>query len=98
MSDDFFAPPPFSAESALERIRRALREQRSLTERGAARFDWKGQPAVELAVDGKVLRVRLAKHPLRSGDWQVKTLSDGAMVRHWIEDTQRQIARWSDED
>lgn len=98
MSDDFFAPPPFSAASGVERIRRALRELRSLSERGAARFDWRGQPAVEVVADGAVIRVRLAKHPLRSGEWQLKTLSDGAMVRHWIEDAQRQIARWGDDD
>lgn len=98
MSDDFFAPPPFNAASSLERMRRALREKRSLTERGAARFDWRGQPAVEMAIDGAVIRARVAKHPMRSTDWQLRTLGDGAQVRHWIEDTLRQIERWSDDD
>jgi hypothetical protein len=97
MSEDFFAPPPFNAADGLERIKRALRDMRQLSERGAARFDWKGLPAVEAAVDGKLIRVRIAKRPQRTPEWDIRTLADGADVRHWIDDARKRIARWSEE-
>lgn len=95
--DDFFAPPAFKPEDGLERIRRALRDLRGLTERGAARFDWKGQPVVEAMVDGQVVRVRFAKRPQRTPQWELKTLSDGADVRQFIDDFKRRFERWGDE-
>ena len=97
MSDDFFAPPPFKPDEALERIRRALRDLRGLTERGAARFDWKGMPVFEAAVDGDVVRVRVAKRPQRTPQWELKTLADGAAVRHFIDDFKRRFERWGEE-
>lgn len=95
--DDFFAPPAFKPEEGLERIRRALRELRGLSERGAGRFDWKGMPVFEGAIDGKVLRVRTVKRPQRTPDWDVGTLADSADVRHFIDDFKRRFERWGEE-
>jgi hypothetical protein len=98
MSDDFFASlPPFNAEDGLERLRRGLRDLRVFNERGAARFDWKGKPAIEAAVDGKVIRVRFAKRPAHAPEWELQTLKDSADVRRWLDDLKKRVARWSEE-
>jgi hypothetical protein len=97
MSDDFFALPPFNPEDGLERLRRGLRDLRQFNERGASRFDWRGMPAVEAAVDGKVIRVRIAKRPARTPEWEVRTLTDSADVRRWLDELKRRVERWSEE-
>ena len=98
MSDDFFASlPAFKADDGLERLKRGLRDIRLLSERGAARFDWKGKLAIEAAVDGKVIRIRIAKRPAHSPEWETKTLANGTDIQHWLEDAKKRIARWSEE-
>ena len=53
-ASDFFALPPFKAEEALVKLRRDLRELKSLAEKGTGqpiRFEWKAMPVSELSVD-----------------------------------------------
>ncbi|MEN9544093.1 MAG: hypothetical protein RLZZ598_926, partial [Pseudomonadota bacterium] len=90
--------PAWKAEDGLERLKRGLRDIRLLSERGAARFDWKGMLAIEAAVDGKVIRVRIAKRPARTPEWETKTLSNGTDVQHWLEDARKRIVRWSEDE
>ncbi|HSN33618.1 MAG TPA: hypothetical protein VLU41_13110 [Ideonella sp.] len=94
--DDFFAPPPFDAAQALVGLRRSLRDLRTLTERGAA-FEWKGLTVIEAAAeDAKAIRLRLAKRPARSPEWETRLLKNGADVRSAVDEIKRRLARWKD--
>lgn len=96
MSDDFFAPPAFKADEALQALRRALRDLKLAEREG--RFEWKGQALVELALDGAGLRARTAKQPAMTPDWNTKTLRSSADVRQYTEEFKRLFARWSERD
>lgn len=94
--DDFFAPPPFQPEAALAGLRRSLRELR-LTER-EGRYEWRGLPVIELAIDGDALDARRARQPARTPEWTRAALRNAAEVRRWLEDTRRQLERWNERD
>ena len=95
-NDDFFAPPPFDAAQALVGLKRSLRDLRAFGERGAV-FEWKGLAAVEAtAEDARAIRLRLAKRPARSPEWETRVLKNGADVRSAIEEIKRRLARWKD--
>ena len=96
MDDDFFAPPAFQPEAALAGLRRSLRELR-LTER-EGRFEWRGQPVVELSLDGGAIAARRVRQPARSPEWTRTTLKNAAEVRRYLEDTRRQLERWNERD
>ncbi|WP_295638639.1 hypothetical protein [uncultured Methylibium sp.] len=97
MSDEFgFAPPPFKADEALAMLKRHLRDMRLLERAG--RFEWKGDPLVELTLEDGAIRARTVKRPARSPEWTVKLLKSAADVRHYTEEFKRQFARWSDSD
>jgi len=96
-SADFFAPPAFKPAEALVQLKRSLRDLRGLTERGAG-FDWKGTPVIELAADDKTIQARLVKRPLRSPDWETRSLAGSAEVRRFIDDVKQRVARWKDAD
>lgn len=94
--DDGFALPPFKADEALQRLKRHLRDMRLLERAG--RHEWKGDPLVELSLDGDAIVARSVKRPARSPDWQQKKLANDAEVRRWLEDFKRQFAGWNDRD
>lgn len=96
MSEEGFAPPPFKAEESLQRLRRHLRDMR-LLER-ADRYEWKGDPLVELRLEGAAIVARSVKRPARSPDWQQKTLASEGEVRRWLDEFKRQFAGWNDRD
>jgi len=96
MSDDFFAPPPFKADEALQRASRELRGL-GLTER-EGRFERKGQAIARIAVDGDSLRAAVVKRPGRSPEWAEKTLRDNAALRDFVADLKRKLATWNDRD
>jgi len=96
MSDDFFAPPPFRPDEALQRARRELREL-GLTER-EGRFERKGQAIARVAVDGATLRAGIVKRPGRSPEWTEKTLRDAAALRDFVAELKQKLAGWSDRD
>jgi hypothetical protein len=98
MNDDFFALPEFKPDQALQNLRRALRDLRSLTERSGGKvFELQGQPVLELSVDDKLLHARLAKKPARSPEWETRACKNSAEVRALQDEIKRRMARWTDE-
>ena len=96
MSDDFFSPPPFKADSALASLKRELRALR-LTER-EGRFELQGRPVVSLAIEADTIAARLAKRPAQSPEWTASTLKNSADVRRFTDELKSRLARWSDRD
>jgi hypothetical protein len=96
MSDDFFAPPPFNTDNALQQIKRTLRDLRQLSERGNG-FELRGQPVVRLSIDGAALKAEIAKRPARSPEWDTRLLENSAEVRQFGEEVKRRLDKWSDE-
>src|SRR5512134_3492558 len=96
MSDDFFAPPPFKPDEALQRARRELREL-GLTER-EGRFERKGQAIARVSIDGAALKAAVVKRPGRTPEWTEKALRDNAALRDFVADLKKKLATWSDRD
>jgi hypothetical protein len=96
MSDDFFAPPPFQPDEALQRGRRELREL-GLTER-EGRFERRSQQIARLAVDGATLKAAVVKRPGRTPEWTEKVLRSSADLRDFVADLKKKLATWSDRD
>ena len=92
-----FATPPFKPAEALVQLQRMLRALGGLSERGP-QFEWKGRPAVTLAVDGEQLSARLARKPATTPEWESRTLKSGADVRKFGDDVKQRVARWKDAD
>jgi hypothetical protein len=97
MNDDFFLIPDFKPEQALLNLKRALRDLRSLQERGKA-FELQGQPVLELSVDDKLLHARLVKKPARSPEWETRQCKNSAEVRALQDEVKRRVSRWTDEN
>jgi hypothetical protein len=95
--DDFFAPPPFKPDEALVQLKRSLRDLRALAERGAG-FELKGQPVVELAVEGAAIRARIARRPARSPEWEARVLKNSADVRQFTADLKKRLEQWSGDE
>ena len=100
MSDDSFgfAPPPFDADAALQRLQRDLREL-GLSEREGA-FERRGLRIAMLrrAAGSGVLDAAIATQPARSPQWKTRQIHDAAGVRSFLADLKRQLAAWSDRD
>jgi hypothetical protein len=96
MSDDFFAPPAFKPDEALQRLRRDLREL-GLSER-EGRFERRGTPIARAAVDGATLKVAIVRTPSRTPQWIEKTLKDGAQLRDFVALLKKNLSGWSDVD
>ena len=96
MSDDFFAPPPFKPDEALQRARRDLREL-GLAEREGV-FERRGQAIARVAIDGPALKAGTVKRPGRTPEWTQRALRDSAQLRDWIADLKKKLASWSDRD
>ncbi len=95
--DDFFAPPPFKPDEALQRLRRDLREL-GLAERDGV-FERRGSAIAKAAVDGAAIAAAVVRKPMRSGpEWQPKTLKTSADVRDFVADLKKRLAAWSDRD
>jgi hypothetical protein len=100
MSDDFFAPPAFDAQAALNALRRSLRELGSLKERGQGPFEyeWAGKPVARLAMAGAAIDAAIARKPAASPDWQTHSLKNSADVRRYVQALRHQLAIWTDDD
>jgi hypothetical protein len=95
--DSGFAPPPFDAGAALQRLQRELREL-GLTEREGV-FERRSVAIARAAVDGATLSVALVRRPQRSGpEWLARTLKSSADVRDFVAECRRRLAGWSDRD
>ena len=92
-----FAPPPFDAQEALQRLRRELREM-GLAEREGI-FERRGVRMARLELEGHRLNARIVKRPSRSSpEWIARTLESGADVRNFASDLKKKLAQWSDTD
>ncbi|HSW06843.1 hypothetical protein [Aquabacterium sp.] len=97
-AEDFFAPPAFNPDEALQQLKRSLRDLRTLSERGNG-YDLKGQPVIALAAEDKTITARLAKRPARnSPEWDSFTLSASPDVRRFTDEVKRRVARWTEEE
>ena len=92
-----FAPPPFDADAALQRLRRDCREL-GLAER-EGRFERQGVAIARAAVDGGVIAAAVVRRPSRlSPEWQARTLKSAAEVRDFTQDLKKKLSAWSDRD
>ena len=98
MSEDWgFAPPPFNAEEALQRLRRDAREM-GLTERAGV-FERQGVAIAKFQLNDGVLTAAVVRRPQRSGpEWLSKTLKSGADVRDFSAELKKKLSAWSDHD
>ena len=97
MSDDFFAPPAFKPDEAMQRLRRELREL-GLAEREGI-FERRGVAIARAAIDGTSLQAARVRRPSRnSPEWQPRTLKSGADLRDFVADLKQRLAQWSDRD
>jgi hypothetical protein len=94
MSDDSFAPPPFDPATARASLARTLRDLKLVERNGA--FELNGRPVVRVLVDGAALKLDVVRRPSRSPDWEHVQASDHAMLRRFIDDLRRRVARWGD--
>ena len=95
MSDEDWdvALPPFNAEATLQALKRFLRDQHALAERGEG---WllNGQLVLKLAVDGGALQARLAKRPAHTPEWEGFTLKSAPDTRKLQDEIKRRLLRW----
>ena len=97
-SDDFvFAPPPFKADEALQRLKRDLREL-GLVEREGV-FERRAVAIARVRVDGAVLSAAIVKRPSRaSPQWQPRQLASSAAVRDFAAELKKALQQWGDRD
>ena len=99
MSDDTWdmAPPPFNADTALQTMKRFVRDQRVLTERGEG---WMlgADLVLKLAADGAVVQVQLARRPARTPEWDRLTLASATDLRRVQDEIKRRLTRWKDDE
>ena len=92
-----FAPPPFKAEEALQRLRRDLREL-GLSERTGV-FERRGVAMARASVQDDCIAAATVRRPSRnSPEWQERVLKSGADVRDFTQHLKKQLAQWSDRD
>ncbi|MDG0855983.1 hypothetical protein [Roseateles puraquae] len=99
MSDDTWdmAPPPFNADTALQTMKRFVRDQRVLTERGEG---WMlgADLVLKLAADGAAVQVQLARRPARTPEWDRFTLASATDLRRVQDEIKRRLTRWKDDE
>lgn len=99
MSDDTWdmAPPPFNAEAALQTMKRFVRDQRVLAERGEG---WMlgADLVLKLAADGAAVQVQLARRPARAPEWDRFTLASATDLRRVQDEIKRRLTRWKDDE
>ena len=98
MSDDHsgFAPPPFKPDTALEQIKRSLRDLK-LAERGHG-FDLRGKRVVELGIEGDAIHLRLARTLALTPPWDAMKIKTAAEQRKFIDEMRKRLARWTQDE
>jgi hypothetical protein len=98
VTDDFggFAPPAFDVDQALVTLRRGLRDLK-LTEHGNA-YELRGKRVVELAVEGGAIKVRLARRPMATPEWDRATVASAAEQRKLLDEVNKRLAKWESEE
>lgn len=97
MSDDFFAPPAFKPDEALQRLKRELREL-GLAERAGV-FGRRSLAVARAAIAGETIAAARVKRPSRSSpEWQARTIKSSADLRDFVNDLKQRLAQWSDRE
>ena len=92
--DDFFAPPPFDADTALATLRRTLRDLKLVEREGV--YELKGKAIARARLDAGVLRLEVVKRPSLTPEWEHVDASNHAQTRRFVDDLKRRLARWED--
>ena len=92
--DDFFAPPPFNAETALATLRRTLRDLKLVEREGV--YELKGKAIARMRVEGAALRLEVVKRPSQAPEWERVEATDHGQARRFVDDLKRRLARWED--
>ena len=95
MSDESWdiAPPPFNAESTLLTLKRFVRDQHALTERGDG-WTFGGNVVMKLSVDGATVKAQLARRPAQMPEWDSFTLKSAPDSRKLQDEIKRRLLRW----
>jgi len=95
--DDFgFALPAFDADSALLQLKRALRDLK-LGERGGS-FERRGKAVLRLAIEHGAIAVQLAQRPTLTPTWDRLHVRSAAEQRKLLDELERRLRRWQDDD
>lgn len=99
MSEDSWdiALPPFNAEATLLTLKRFIRDQGGLTERGDG-WVLGGSAVLKLAVDGEAIKAQLAKRPATTPEWESFTLKSAPDARKLQDEIKRRLLRWKDRE
>lgn len=96
LPDFGFEPPPFDAATALEQMKRALREL-GLAERGPG-FELRGKRVAELGPDGAGVAARLARKLALTPEWDRRQIESTSDQRKFIDEVKRRLERWEREE
>ena len=99
MSDDSWdiAPPPFNAESTLLALKRFVRDQHVLAERGEG-WALSGNVLLKLSIDGATVKAQFAKRPAHSPEWDSFTLKSAPDSRKLQDEIKRRLLRWKGDE
>jgi hypothetical protein len=99
MSDDNWdiALPPFHAEATLLTLKRFIRDQGGLAERGDG-WVLGGNVVLKLAVDGAAIKAQLAKRPATTPEWDAFTLKSAPDSRKLQDEIKRRLLRWKERE
>jgi hypothetical protein len=99
MSDDVWdiAPPPFNPDSTLLALKRFVRDQHALTERGEG-WTLGGNVVLKLGVDGTTVKAQLAKRPASTPEWDSFTLKSAPDSRKLQDEIKRRLLRWKGDE
>ena len=99
MSDDGWdiAAPAFNAEATLLALKRFVRDQHALTERGEG-WVLGGSVVMKLSVDGATVKVQLAKRPASTPEWDSFTLKSAPDSRKLQDEIKRRLLRWKGDE
>jgi hypothetical protein len=92
--DDFFATPPFNAESAFASLKRSLRDLKLVEREGT--YELKGQPIARARMEDGRLLLDIVRRPSGTPEWEHLEAHDHAVVRRFLDDLRRRLLRWDD--
>jgi hypothetical protein len=97
MSDESWdiPAPPFDAAATLQTLKRFLRDQGGLTERGEG-WTFGGSVVLKLSVDGATIKAQLAKRPASTPEWDSFALKSAPDSRKLQDEIKRRLLRWKD--
>ncbi|MBN8492724.1 MAG: hypothetical protein J0M00_15020 [Burkholderiales bacterium] len=95
--EDFFAPPPFRPDEALQRLRRDLREL-GLSEREGV-FERRGVAVARAQVNDGVIAAARVRRPSRaSPEWLPSRLDSAAALRDFVAALKKALQQWEHQD